>query len=53
MPSRVPEAYGPSLAALLRQDRLQPLGAGSPDEAMRPALAALTIERSFTPRRRP
>ncbi len=39
----------PAIAALLREDRLAPLGPGTPNEAMRAQLDALTIETTFAP----
>lgn len=42
-----PEAYGPRFADLLREPRLGPLGPGTPNEAARPALEALTVETAF------
>jgi hypothetical protein len=44
-----PLAYGPILAGLLREPRLNALGPGAPNEAARPALEALTLERAFAP----
>lgn len=40
-------AYGPAIAALLQEDRLPPLGPGTPNRAMRPALDAATTDRLF------
>src|SRR5205807_2070267 len=39
-----PSAYGPAVADLLAEDRLAPLGPGTPNRAARPKLAALTVE---------
>jgi hypothetical protein len=44
-----PGAYGPVLAPLLRERRLSPLGPGTPNEAMRARLEALTPETIFGP----
>jgi hypothetical protein len=44
-----PGAYGPVVAELLQEQRLQPLGPGTPNEAIRPKLAALTPERALAP----
>lgn len=44
-----PSAYGPTLAALLAEDRLAPLGPGTPNRAARPKLASLDIERALAP----
>jgi len=44
-----PAIYGPTVAELLRGARLAPLGPGTPDQAVRPQLAALTPERVFAP----
>jgi hypothetical protein len=41
--------YGPLFADLLHEDRLNPLGPGTPNTKMRPALAAMTIEKAFAP----
>ncbi|MCI0692382.1 hypothetical protein L0337_10320 [candidate division KSB1 bacterium] len=40
-------SYGPAFADLLQEERLNPLDAGTPNTKMRPALAALTIEKAF------
>lgn len=42
-----PNAYGPAFAPLLAIDRRRPLDAGTPDEAARSALDALTIDAAF------
>jgi hypothetical protein len=42
-----PTAYGSPIAALLREDRLAPLGPGTPNRAARAALEAATTERLF------
>jgi hypothetical protein len=44
-----PSSYPPRLAELLAGERLNPLGAGTPNEAARPALAALTVGEAFAP----
>jgi hypothetical protein len=44
-----PAVYGPAAAELLQGQRLAPLGPGTPDQAARPRLAALTPERLFAP----
>jgi hypothetical protein len=41
--------YSPSIRALLTEERLAPLGPGTPDETMRPRLAALTNESLLAP----
>jgi hypothetical protein len=41
--------YGPLFADLLQEERLNPLDASTPNTKMRPALAALTIEKAFAP----
>jgi hypothetical protein len=41
--------YGPEMAAVIT-DQLPPLGPGSPDESLRPQLAALSIETAFAGR---
>ncbi len=51
MPTCDPAAYGPAFAPLLRDGPLSPLGPGRPDEARRPALAALAEDDAFAPRR--
>jgi hypothetical protein len=38
-----PHAYGPSVADLLAEPRLMPLGPGSPIAAVRPTVAALSL----------
>jgi hypothetical protein len=42
-------SYPPRIAELLRDERLNPLGAGRPNEAARPLLVQLTPERTFAP----
>ncbi len=42
-------SYGQLFANLLQEERLNPLGPGTPNTKMRPALAALTIEKVFAP----
>jgi len=42
-----PSQYGPVLAPLLATDRDRPLGPGSPDGAVRPALEALSVDKAF------
>jgi hypothetical protein len=42
-------AYGPVIAELLREDRLNPLGPGTPDRALRPALDDFRPEKAFAP----
>ena len=44
-----PSAYSPAIAALLAEDRSAALGPGSPNHAMRPQLAALTVDSLFAP----
>ena len=44
-----PSSYPPRLAELLAAERLNPLDAGTPNEAARPALAALTARAAFAP----
>ncbi len=44
-----PNLYGPLFASLLQEERLNPLGPGTPNTKMRPGLAALTIEEAFAP----
>jgi hypothetical protein len=44
-----PAAYGPAVAELLAEDRLAPLGPGSPNLAARPKLAALDAKTMFAP----
>jgi hypothetical protein len=39
--------YGPVIAELLREERLQPLGPGTPNEALRPLLDKLRAESAF------
>src|SRR3974390_1770578 len=39
--------YGPLIAELLVEPRLQPLGPGNPNLAMRPKLESLTLETAF------
>ncbi len=51
MPTFDPTAYGPAFAALLHDAPLSLLGPGLPDEARRPALAALAGDDAFAPRR--
>src|SRR5438552_13147625 len=43
--------YGPTIAALLRDERLAPLGPGTPNESVRAQLASLTDEAMFAPHR--
>jgi hypothetical protein len=43
--------FAPSIAALLRQERLAPLGPGQPDAALRPQLEALANDAAFSPQR--
>jgi hypothetical protein len=45
-----PDDYGPALAPLL-DNRLPVLGSGSPDDAARSKLAALTVENAFADKR--
>ena len=42
-----PDAYGPVFAELLREQRLGPLDAGSPNKAVQSTLASLTIDIAF------
>jgi len=44
-----PASYGPTIAAFLAEDRLAPLGPGTPNLVVRPNLAALTLEQLFAP----
>ncbi len=44
-----PLDYPPKIAELLKADRLTPLGPGTPNESVRAALAALTVESAFAP----
>jgi hypothetical protein len=44
-----PSSYPPRIAELLAEERLNPLDAGTPNEAARPALAALTVRDAFAP----
>jgi hypothetical protein len=46
-----PKIYGDAFAPLIEPDRLDPLDAGHPDEAVRPALEGLTLENAFAPHR--
>ncbi len=46
-----PSAYGPAVTDLLAEDRLAPLGPGTPNRAARAKLAALTAETIFAGRR--
>ncbi len=39
--------YAPAIAGLLRDERLAPLGPGTPNEAARPLLKALTVDKAF------
>ncbi|HXG09985.1 MAG TPA: hypothetical protein VNK04_09365 [Gemmataceae bacterium] len=45
-----PNAYGPVLAELLRERRLHPLGPGQPNQAARPLLESLSMEKALAPR---
>jgi hypothetical protein len=42
-------SYSSRIAELLAEERLNPLDAGTPNEAARPALAALTVRAAFAP----
>ena len=44
-----PQFYTPAINAVLKEARLSPLGPGTPNEAMRSQLAALTMESAFAP----
>ncbi len=44
-----PSRYGPAIADFLAEDRVAPLGPGIPNQAARPKLAALTVERMLAP----
>jgi hypothetical protein len=44
-----PKTYGSAFASLIEPDRLNPLDAGTPAEAVRPALERLTLEDAFAP----
>lgn len=41
--------YGPAIAELLREERLQPLGPGSPNAALRARLEKLDVAGAFAP----
>jgi hypothetical protein len=41
--------YGPAIAALLAENRIAALGPGTPNRAMRPKLATLTVETLLAP----
>jgi len=45
------DAYPPRIADLLREDRLNPLGPGRPNEAARPLLAGLSADAAFAPQK--
>jgi hypothetical protein len=45
-----PETYGPYLASLLGEQRLNPLGPGSPNRAVHDRLRAFTAADAFAPR---
>jgi hypothetical protein len=42
-----PDAYGPAIADLLRGDRLPALGPGTPNEAARPKIQAIALNRTL------
>jgi hypothetical protein len=42
--------YTPAVNALLTEARLNPLGPGTPNEAVRPQLSALTVQTAFPPK---
>ena len=42
-----PDAYGPAIAGLLRGDRLPVLGPGTPNEAARPKIQAIALNRTL------
>ena len=44
-----PDHYGPTVAELLVPERLNELGSGRANEAMRGKLEALTVERMWPP----
>ncbi len=44
-----PNLYDPLFAELLQEERLNSLGPGTPNTKIRPALAALTIEKALAP----
>jgi hypothetical protein len=44
-----PSSYPPRIAELLTPERLNPLDAGTPNEAARAALRALTVREAFAP----
>jgi hypothetical protein len=44
-----PNSYSPRIAELLREERLNPLGPGRPNENTRPLLAGLSPEAAFAP----
>ena len=46
-----PDRYGAALAALVREERLNPLDAGEPNAEARPLLDELTVEHAFAGRR--
>jgi hypothetical protein len=43
------QTYSPTVMDLLAEDRLAPLGPGTPNESVRPALAKLTVATLFAP----
>ncbi len=49
MTSFDPAAFSPALAALLQEERLPPLGPGTPNTVVRARLAALTPEQTLVP----
>jgi hypothetical protein len=44
-----PRAYGPVIAKLLSESRLNPLDAGSPNQAVRSRLEAFSVEQALAP----
>jgi hypothetical protein len=44
-----PKSYGAAFAPLIDPERLNPLDAGSPDEAVRAAIDALSVDAAFAP----
>jgi hypothetical protein len=44
-----PSYYGPVFARLAAESRMNPLGPGSPNQAVRSSLNALTVEAAFAP----
>ncbi len=51
MSTNEPTRYPPAIADLLREERLSPLGPGTPNKAVRAKLGGLTLETAFAPNR--